>query len=127
MKENMELERSDLAIDPDMQIDSDIGKEIIVYIETWFDVDKKFGISTEADDEWLNMYGSYNPYEDTLWIECEKSSDSNSECFEYTPTEAEAKLIKDMITEKIRELWNLTPKEFCDDIVGRDQTIGGIE
>ena len=70
MKDNMELERSDLAIDRDMQVDCDIGQEILVYIETWFDVDKKFGISTQADDALLNMYGRYNPYADTLWIEC---------------------------------------------------------
>ena len=127
MKDNMELERSDLAIDRDMQVDCDIGQEILVYIETWFDVDKKFGISTQADDAWLNMYGRYNPYDDTLWIECEKTTDNTSECFEYKPTEAEAQLIKDMITEKIREECGQTPHEFCEDFIGTDQTIGGIE
>ena len=30
MKYNMELERSDLAIDPDMQVEYDIGQEILV-------------------------------------------------------------------------------------------------
>lgn len=43
MKENNELERRDLAIDSEMEVDCDIGQEITVYIETWFDVDKKFG------------------------------------------------------------------------------------
>ena len=27
----------------EMEVDCDIGQEITVYIETWFDVDKKFG------------------------------------------------------------------------------------
>ena len=40
MKENNELERTDLAIDSEMEVDYDIGQEITVYIETWFDVDK---------------------------------------------------------------------------------------
>ena len=43
MTENNELERTDLGIDPEMEVDCDIGQEITVYIETWFDVDKKFG------------------------------------------------------------------------------------
>ena len=39
MKENMELERKDLVIDRDMEVDCDIGQQITCYIETWFDVD----------------------------------------------------------------------------------------
>ena len=57
MKENMELERGDIAIDRDMEVDSDIGQEILAYVETWFDADKKFGIHTADDDgTWLNLY-----------------------------------------------------------------------
>lgn len=50
MKENKKLERSDIAIDREMEVDCDIGREITAYIETWFDVDKKFGIHTAEDD-----------------------------------------------------------------------------
>ena len=58
MKDNLELERGDIVIDRDMDVDGDMGQEITVYIETWFDVDKKFGIHTDADEgTWLNMYG----------------------------------------------------------------------
>ena len=74
MKENNELTRDDIAIDHDMEVDCDEGREIAVYIETWFDVDKKFRIDTASDDDtWLNMYGRYNPFDDTLRIECEIS------------------------------------------------------
>ncbi len=42
MKENNELTRDDIAIDHDMEVDCDEGREITVcYIEAWFDVDKK--------------------------------------------------------------------------------------
>ena len=44
MKENKELERHDIAIDREMEVDCDIGQEITVYIETWFDVDKKLSL-----------------------------------------------------------------------------------
>ena len=128
MRENNELTRDDLAIDRDMQIDGEEGKEILVCIETWFDVDKKFGIHIhDEDDTWLNMYGHYNPFEDSLWVECEISRQDSSEYFDYTPTESEAQLIKDMITEKIREIYGQTPQEFCNDYYGDEPVMGGQE
>lgn len=114
MKENNELERSDIAIDRDMEVDCDIGQEITVYIETWFDVDKKFGIHiNDEDGTWLNLYGKYNPFADTLRLECEISRENGSEYFDYEPTADEAQLIKDMIAEKFREEYDQTPMEFC--------------
>jgi hypothetical protein len=132
MKENNELERSDIAIDSELEVDCDIGQEITAYIETWFDVDKKFGIDTASEDgTWVNMYGKYNPFADTLRIECEIGRDKGTSYFDYEPTDAEAKLIKDMITEKIRQEHGQTPREFCEDFYGdRPETeeleIGGI-
>lgn len=128
MKENNEFERDDIAIDNDMQVDCDIGQEITVYIETWFDVDKKFGLHiNDENSTWLNLYGKYNPYDDTLRIECEIDREDKSEYFDYEPTESESKLIKDMITEKIQELYNQTPQEFCEDMCGEEMTMGGIQ
>lgn len=117
MKDNLELERGDIAIDRDMDVDCDIGQEITVYIETWFDVDKKFGVRTSADEgTWLNMYGKFNPFEDTLRIECEICRDDGSSYFDYEPTATESQLIKDMITKKIKEEYDQTPQEFCEEI-----------
>ena len=127
MKENKELERNDIAIDRDMEVDYDIGQEIMVYIETWFDVDKKFGLNiADEDGTWLNMYGKYDPFEDSLRIECEISRDNGSEYFDYTPTEAESALIKNMIAERIREQWDQTPQEFCENCCNEEQTMGGL-
>lgn len=114
MNEKNELERGDIAIDRDMDVDCDDATQITVYIETWFDVDKKFHLDINGEDgTWLNMYGKYNPFQDTLMIECEISRQDKSTCFDYEPTEAEASLIKEMITEKISEEYGKTPKEFC--------------
>lgn len=125
MKENNELERTDIAVDSDMEVDCDIGQEITAYIETWFDVDKKFGINTALDDgTWLNMYAKYNPFADTLRIECEISRDSGSSYFDYEPTEAEAQLIKGMIAEKLMQGHGRTPQAFCEDV--GDITMGGM-
>lgn len=126
MKENNELERADLAIDRDMEVNCDIGQEITCYIETWFDVDKKFGVQTVDDDStWLNLYGKYNPFEDTLRIECEISREYGCEYFDYQPTGSEAQLIKEMIADKIREEYHQTPQEFCGDIQN-EMTMGGL-
>lgn len=128
MKRNHELESGDIAIDRDMEVDCDIGQQITVYIETWFDVDRKFQIHTDSDEgTWLNMYGKYDPYEDTLRIECVISSDDGDDCFDYEPTKAEARLIKDLITEKIREVHDQTPEEFCEEFQDEPLTMGGLQ
>ena len=128
MKENMELERGDIAVDRDMEVDCDIGQEILAYVETWFDVDRKFGIQTaDNDGAWLNLYARYNPFTDTLRMECEIDYDSpeNNQYFDYEPTAAEAQLIKEMITEKIQEEYSQTPQEFCQDAWGESFSMGG--
>ena len=130
MKENNELERSDLAVDRDMDVDCEDGTEITVYLETWFDVDKKFGTHTNAEEgSWVNMYGKYNPFEDTLRIECEIDTDDNepNQYFDYEPTAAEAQLIKAMITEKIQAEYGETPQDFCTNVSGHNQTMGGLQ
>ena len=139
MEENNELKRHNLAIDREMEVDCDTGRQITCYIETWFDVDQKFGLHINGEDGiWLNMYGKYNPFADTLSIEFEISRDNCNEYFDYESTPAEAQLIKDMIREKIQEEYHQTPQEFCDEFYGSDDlrnehmqdsdniTIGGL-
>ena len=125
MTENNELERKDIVVDRDMDVDCENETEITAYLETWFDVDKKFGINTKDDDDvWLNMYAKYNPFDDTLRIECEIDKPKGSEYFDYTPTEAEAKLIKDMIAERIKAEYGQTPQEFCEQFQNEEQKMG---
>ena len=68
MKDNLKLEKKDIAIDGDIQLDDNNPQQINVYIETWFDVDKKFMVDTTDDGTWVNMYGKYNPFDYTLEI-----------------------------------------------------------
>ena len=126
MNANGEFTKEDLAVDRDMEIDCDIGQEILVYFECWFDADRKFSIDTSENDAWLNMYGRFNPYEDTLTIECEIDRDDGSSYFDYFPTDAETQLMKDLITEKIQEVYHQSPKEFCESAFDDDITITAI-
>ena len=128
MKANLELEREDMYVDRDIQIDDENGQQIVAYLETLFDVNKKFNLNLDSEaGEWVNMYGIYNPCSDFLTVECVISTDDKNETFYYTPTEAEAKLIKDMITQKIQEEPGQTPIEFClDPGSTEDQTMGGM-
>ena len=120
-----ELTRDMLAVDRDMEVDCDIGHQITCYLETWFDVDKKFGTNTTAnDDKWLNLYAKYDPFADTLRLEFTVTTADSCEEGEYVPSAAESQLIKDMIAEKLREEYGQTPKEFCEDVGGIE--IGGM-
>ena len=128
MNASGELTKNDIAVDSDMNVDCDIGQEILVSYECWFDVNRKFNINIAHDENtWLNMYGRYNPYDDTLSIECEIDREEGSSYFDYIPTNAESQLMKDLITEKIHEVYHQTPKEFCEAIYDDDIEIGGIQ
>lgn len=110
----IELTKDNLRIDSEMEVDSKNGREIIVYIEPWFDVDEKYNINTrDFDDVWLNMYGRYNPFEDSLKIECEIDRPDGADYFTYTPTQTEDRVIKEMINEKIKSCYHISSKEFC--------------
>ena len=122
MRENMELERGDIEVDTDIQVSDENENEIIAYLETWFDVDKKFHIHTNADEgTWLNMYGIFDPFEDTLRVQCEISREDGYSYFDYEPTSAEAQMIKERIIEKLKAVYGQTPQEFCEGLqeIGR--------
>ena len=121
MKRNGELETKDIRIG-DLETDGDEGKEIVAYIETWFDVDKKFCVDTASDDDtWLNMYARYDPFENTLCVECEISRADGGSYFDYVPTRNETELIKDMIAQKLQILYEQSPREFCEEYYGKKE------
>ncbi len=131
MKENNDFERNDLEIEWDMQIDDDDPHKIIAYVEIWCDIKRKFGLSLE-ENAVLDMYAAYNPFDDTLKLDCVidyDDDDIENERFEYVPTDNEKQLIKDMIAEKIKYVHGQTPQEFCDEPVQDESeiTIGGIQ
>lgn len=116
----MELTRDDIAIDRELIVEKN---GITAYIETWFDVDEKFGISTADDDDMtVNFYALYHPEQDTL--RCYyiiRNSDKDTE-HEYYPTLNEAQLIKTMLEEvcnnecghDLLSLWNLEGESDSD-------------
>lgn len=124
MKENLELERSDMVIDRDLETD---GQQIAAYIETLFDVDKKFNIHTDVDEDmWLNIYAIYDPLNNSLEIECHHWKPDGVDEFYYTPTPDEAEIVKEIIAEKIEELHGQTPIQFLLEEDCGEQIMGGI-
>lgn len=134
-----ELNDDVLAVDNDIRVDTGAGNEITASFECWFDVEQKLALRLPDDDDiWVDMYGKYNPFDDKLKIECVINKPKGSIYFDYTPTENEDKSIKDLITKAIREEYNQTPQEFCEDFYSTDdirnehspkmteQTMGGM-
>lgn len=115
-----EMQREDLRIDDDLQV-SDDGCSVMVYLETWFDAEKKFQEDLSDDETWLNLYATYDPFADTLKMGYVVETATHYFSNDYQPTEGEERLVKDMITEKIRELYHQTPQEFCRD-AGQDNS-----
>ena len=89
MTENKELTRDDILIESEIEVADD------------------------NPDAWLNMYAKYDVSEDILMLECVVCADEE-DTFEYEPTENETELIKAMLEEKLREYYDCTPQEFCE-------------
>ena len=121
-----ELTKESMWVDRDIQLDDENKQQIVAYLETLFDVNKKFGLKLDLNaGEWVNMYGIYNPFSDFIIVECVISTDDKNESFFYSPTKTEAELIKDMITQKIQEVHGQTPIELCNDICSAEEQIMG--
>ena len=118
MKENLELERKDIRIDPELEVDDDNQKQINFMVDAFFDVDKKFNINiNDEEGTWLNIWGFYNPFDDELKIKCQISRDIDND---------EWKLIKDMVAERIQRYHNETPQEFCQSVWDEGETEGPV-
>lgn len=115
MKENGELTKEDIIIESDVEIDDDNENQIIAYVETWFDVDKKFGLHTRDEETtWINLYARYDVEQDSLHLEYTIDRENGTESFMYEPTKAESEMFKEAIAEKLREYYDCTPEEFCN-------------
>lgn len=134
-----ELTGDILSVDDDIYVDDSADNEIVVALECWFDVEDKFALRLPKDEDvWLNLYGKYNLFEDTVKIECVIDKPKENIYFDYIPSENEKSTIKNLITEAIRKVFDQTPEEFCNEFhrmnnildepsqSDSEQTIGGM-
>lgn len=92
-----EIRPEDITIPPgEMEADPE-KNEISMYLETWFDAEKKFQIPLD-DDSWINFYVSYFLPENQLRLFYQVDSLHDESMHEYIPTTAE----RDLILDKIR-------------------------
>ncbi len=95
---HMELTREDIVIDRELTVE---GSAVTAYIETWFDVDEKFGVTTKDSDVTVDFYAVYVPKVKHLrcyYVVKDDAQAKDSE-HEYYPTVKEAELITAMMEE----------------------------
>lgn len=111
----MKMTRENIKIDPILEVDTDWNPPCIsAYIETWFDVDEKFGTHThEREDMWLNLYALYSPVYKTLRLEYYLETDTSTlGPYAYEPTKDEKQTIMALIEEKCLEVEKRTCLEL---------------
>lgn len=82
----------------------DEEKSIVsAYIETWFDVDQKFGTHTHDTDGWVNLYAKLNLCENLLSMKYFINTDDSDEEFSYIPTTKERELVIQLISAALAE------------------------
>ena len=108
----------------DMEV-NDEGNGVSSYLETWFDVEKKFGVNVDDDGTWVNFYAEYYPKNEELKCTCVVSKTDASDDFEYIPTENEKALIISMMEEYCDKEYKMTITELINDIT-EDEGMGSI-
>ena len=107
---NGEFTREDLVVDTELDVENGA---VTAYLETWFDVDAKFGLHiADEDNTWVNLYATYAPGTDSLTMEYVISRENSEECRPYTPTENEKSLILAMMEERCQMSYGSTLAEL---------------
>lgn len=78
------------------------GDVISAYLETWFDVDQKFGTHTHnAPEDWVNLYAILNLKENLLTMKYFVDTPTGQQEFSYIPTTME----RELVIRLVREAW----------------------
>lgn len=108
-----DLTKDELVIG-DMEINDDCSG-VSSYIETWFNVDKKFGTNVNDDcDSWVNFYAEYFPANDELKCEYFVDTPYDNKCYAYIPTENEKRLIISLMEEFCQKEENMSIRKFIE-------------
>lgn len=91
--------------------------EVSFYVETWFDVDKYFGVELKDDDEWINFYVAYSNNKITACYVLNgfKSSDEYS----WELTDEEQKMFKELMEEYSQKVF----KCGIDEIIEKENSL----
>ena len=111
-----EWTRNELAIDPYMDVDPDLGT-VTAYVETWFDPDQKFGLHiVEEENTWVNLYATYCPDTKELSVAYVISRENGDEQRSYDPTPNEKKLLVSMMEETCQKVNGLSLNDYVEDV-----------
>lgn len=107
------LEKSDLKIQEELDF-GEVPYFVDACIETFFDVDKKFGLNLkDSDGVWVNLYAKYNPCDNQFRVDYVVSSSDSNVWRVYQPTQAEINMIQTLIEEAcIKQTGHTCKDEF---------------
>lgn len=106
------FEESDFRICEDIEFDGEYNN-LLVPLEAWFDVDKKFGINTLNDaNVWVNLYAEYNPATNDIRMFYDIDADDGVYEREYVMTHEECNTLIPYIEKMCIQQHNMTCMEF---------------
>lgn len=105
------LEKKDISIREDYDLDFE-KQNMLFPVETWFDVDKKFGVNTNGDEgSWVNLYATYNPCTGEIKIPYTVDTEDGTFGREYIPTDEERDLFRSLMEQFCEKRNKMTCRE----------------
>lgn len=106
------LEEGDMLIRDEFELEVD-KQRVLFPVESWFDVDKKFGINTQGyDGAWVNLYSTYNPCTNEVKIYFTVDAEDGMFEREYIPTDTEKEVFVKLMEKACEEYAVMTCREF---------------
>ncbi len=106
------FESGDIEIRENIELNIE-HSNLFVVMEEWFDVDKKFGINVNNDDNvWVNLFADYQPFSGELRIFYDIDADKKAYEREYIPTDEEKELFVQQIEQACEQQTKMSCKEF---------------
>ena len=105
------LEESDMLIREDFEFEFD-NQLMLFPIESWFDVDKKFGVNTaDIDGAWVNLYSTYNPCTGEIKVPYTVDTEDGMYDREYIPPDEEKEVFRNLMEQSCEQRNNMTCRE----------------
>ena len=105
------FEKKDMLIRENYDLDFE-EQNMLFPIETWFDVDKKFGVNTNGDEgSWVNLYATYNPCTGEIKIPYTVDTEDGTFGREYIPTDEERDLFRRLMEQSCEKRNKMTCRE----------------
>ena len=105
-----EISANDICVEPaSVEVEDNT---VSAFLQTWFDVDVKFGTHTRDSEDWVDLFVAYDVKTEQLTVKYFVEAQSDEYEYDYTPTENERSAMLSVLADYVKENDGVTLAEL---------------